>query len=192
MSPRTKATPDKELSAISAILSALQGLEGDSIQRVLDYVFERLSLSRGPLKPTATAFGGSVFPPSVSGGEPAAENRRISIRDLKDEKQPDSSNQMAALVAFYLSELAPPDERKDAVSAADLEKYYKQARFHLPNALHKTLPNAARAGYFDQIGPGRFRLNPVGYNLVVHNLPRSEGSSKGTSQKRKKKTAAKR
>ena len=192
MSPRAKATPDKELSAISAILNALEGLQGDSIQRVLDYVFERLSISRGPIKPSVTAFGGSsLFPPSVSSSEPSAENRRISIRDLKEEKKPDSSNQMAALVAYYLSELAPPDERQDSVAAADLAKFYKQAKFHLPSALHKTLPNAARAGYFDQIGPGRYRLNPVGYNLVVHNLPRTDGSAKGPSQ-RKKKRASKR
>jgi len=189
MSPRAKANPDKELSAISAILNALEGLQGDSIQRVLDYVFERLSISRGPQ--TVSTFGGMPFPPSVS-SEPAGDNRRVSIRDLKDEKKPDSSNQMAAIVAYYLSELAPPGERQDSVAASDLSKYYKQAKFHLSSALHKTLPNAARAGYFDQIGPGRYRLNPVGYNLVVHNLPRIEGSSKVTSQRKKKTTASKR
>ncbi len=36
---------DRELDAISAILRALEGLDGESIQRTLKYVFDRLSLA---------------------------------------------------------------------------------------------------------------------------------------------------
>jgi hypothetical protein len=91
---------------------------------------------------------------------------------------------MAALVAYYLSELAPDGERKDEISAADLEKYFKQAAFRLPRSLRMTLPNAAAAGYFDGAGAGRYRLNPVGYNLVVHGLPRSQETGKTTRRSR--------
>jgi hypothetical protein len=107
----------------------------------------------------------------------------ISIRDLKDEKKPKSSNQMAALVAYYLSEVAADPDRKSSVNTADLEKYFKQAGFKLPNILSGTLPNAAAAGYFDSIGGGLYRLNPVGYNLVAHGMPRDQGSA-STSGKR--------
>jgi len=41
-----KGKADRELEAIGAILRALEGLDGESIQRVLDYVFGRLSISR--------------------------------------------------------------------------------------------------------------------------------------------------
>ncbi len=158
---------------MAAILDALKGLEGESIQRVLDYVMGRLSLNR-PTRPSLS----STAPSSVPGD--VAKTRQASIRDLKEEKQPESSNQMAALVAYYLSELAPGGERKDEISAADLEKYFKQAAFRLPISLRMTLPNAAAAGYFDSAGTGRYRLNPVGYNLVVHGLPRGQETGKPT------------
>ena len=41
---RTSNSADRELAAISSILQALDGLDGESIQRVLDYVFDRLSI----------------------------------------------------------------------------------------------------------------------------------------------------
>jgi len=162
---------DPELSAINVILEALSGLEGESIQRVLDYVFGRLSIARS---------AGAVVRPNmatgaVSASEPTASAtaRRQSIRDLKEEKRPQSANQMAALVAYYLSEI---EGTSDSITASDLQKYFKQGGFKLPKSIPQALPNAAAAGYFDAIGEGRYRLNPVGYNLVVHNLPRDENS----------------
>jgi hypothetical protein len=98
---------------------------------------------------------------------------------------------MAALVAYYLSELTSKDERKDEITSADLEKYFKQAAFRLPRSLRMTLPNAAAAGYFDSAGAGRYRLNPVGYNLVVHGLPRSQEAAKSTRVRSKPKNVKK-
>jgi hypothetical protein len=94
---------------------------------------------------------------------------------------------MAALVAYYLSELAPDVENKHEISAADLEKYFKQAAFKLPRSIKQTLPNAAAAGYFDSAGGGRYRLNPVGYNLVVHGLPRGPQTAKSSHARKTKK-----
>jgi hypothetical protein len=168
---------------MGAIIGALEGLEGESIQRVLDYVMGRLSLSR----PTRTAsLSAPVTAPLPGDGGKA---RQASIRDLKEEKQPQSLSQMAALVAYYLSELAPEIERKHEINAADLVKYFKQANFKLPKSMPQTLPNAAAAGYFDGTGSGRYRLNPVGYNLVVHGLPRGQETTKPARSKRTKKKA---
>jgi hypothetical protein len=169
---------------MGTILRALEGLEGESIQRVLDYVLGRLSISR----PTrASSLAAPVAAPLPADG---GKVRQISIRDLKDEKQPESLNQMAALVAYYLSELAPSGEQKDEINSSDLEKYFKQAGFKLPRSIYQTLPNAAAAGYFDGTGGGKYRLNPVGYNLVVHGLPRgSETKKPSRAMKAKKKKA---
>jgi len=179
----TKNSTDRELAAISSILRALNGLDGESIQRVLDYVFGRLSISAPrQVKPASsvTTLGPTVVESGLA--------RRPSIRDLKEEKQPDSSNQMAALVAYYLSEIVNNDERKEAINTADLEKYFKQAGFKLPKSLPKTLPNATAAGYFDPAGNGLYKLNAVGYNLVVHGLPRSHAATaKHTRQRSKRK-----
>jgi hypothetical protein len=101
-----------------------------------------------------------------------SSSRQVSIKDLKEEKLPESSNQMAAIVAFYLQEVAPENERESTITASDIEKYFKQARFNLPKNIRMALPNAAAAGYLDSVGGGAYKLNPVGYNLVAHGLPR--------------------
>jgi hypothetical protein len=155
-------TADRELKAIGIILAALDNLDGDSIQRVFDYVFSRLSIGGARLPRTAVPSAG------VSGLESSEQRlgRAPSIRDLKDEKQPESLNQMAALVAYYLSEMLTGDERKGSITTADLERYFKQAGFKLPKQMSMTLPNATAAGYFDALGNGIYKLNPVGYNLI--------------------------
>jgi hypothetical protein len=189
--PRTdgKSGADRELKAIRANLTALEGLDGESLQRVLDYVFGRLSLNTSPRGYSAGA-GYSAGTSHAVAHQPesaTSDSRITSIRDLKDQKQPGSSNQMAALVAFYLSELAPPGERRQEVTSDDLQKYFKQAGFRLPGEMRKTLPNAAAAGYFDGLGGGRYKLNPVGYNLVVHGLPRGAGESPKAPKRKAKK-----
>jgi hypothetical protein len=180
---RTTNSADRELAAISSILKALNGLDGESIQRVLDYVFGRLSIN---VPRHVKAVGSMTQQPAAAEPSPI---RRASIRDLKEEKQPESSNQMAALVAYYLSEIADSPEQKDAINTADLERYFKQANFKLPKSLPSTLPNATAAGYFDPTGSGLYKLNAVGYNLVAHGLPRANSvTPKRASQKSKKKT----
>ena len=166
---RAKNSADRELAAISTILKSLEGLDGESIQRVFDYVFGRLSITAPRLiKPVSN----TVMPHAIVAE--ASHGRRISIRDLKEEKKPESSNQMAALVAYYLQEVVDSEEQKVAINTADLERYFKQASFKLPKSLPSTLPNAAAAGYFDSAGNGLYKLNAVGYNLVVHGLPRAQ------------------
>jgi hypothetical protein len=181
--PPSRSKADKELQAMGKIIGALEGLEGESINRVLDYVLGRLSVGRST---RATSLSQPIV--TAAGGD-AVKARQMSIRDLKEEKQPESLNQMAALVAYYLSEMAPENERREEISSVDLERYFKQAGFKLPKSLRQALPNAAAAGYFDGAGGGRYRLNPVGYNLIVHALPR--GSDTKNKRARPKKASKK-
>jgi hypothetical protein len=110
----------------------------------------------------------------------------MDVKSLKEQKRPSSANEMAALVAFYLSEMVPVRERKTEVEVDDMVKYFKQAGFPLPKAPQVLLQNARNAGYFDLVGGGKYKLNPVGYNLVAHNLPRSQ-SETSTKTKRPRK-----
>jgi hypothetical protein len=181
--PKSASAVDRELAAISSILRALNNLDGESIRRVLDYVFGRLSID-APRHIT----GPASSPAKTISPLEAGPIRRPSIRDLKEEKEPESSNQMAALVGYYLSEMADAQERKDAINASDLEKYFKQASFKLPKALPQTLPNATAAGYFDAAGNGLYKLNAIGYNLVAHGLPRTHAASKKRTPKAGKKS----
>ena len=114
----------------------------------------------------------------------------IDIRSLKEQKEPRSANEMAALVAYYVSELLPPDEQRTVITAADIEKYFKQANYRLPGRVAQALPDAARAGYFDAVDRGQYRLNPVGYNLVAHGMPSRAADASGARPARSRKRAA--
>ena len=78
---------------------------------------------------------------------------------------------MACVVAYYLAELAPSDERKDTVRVADLEKYFKQANYKLPEKMEQLPIDAKRAGYLENVGRGEYKLTRVGYNLVTQSMP---------------------
>lgn len=175
---------DPELYAMQQVIKALESLETDARTRVLAYVFQRLGLSLTSLNPSSLS---SEMQPPVPVASPASTGPAApivaDIRSLKEAKQPKSDNQMAALVAYYLKEVAPSNDRKDAISQEDIEKYFKQAGFPLPNRPSMTLVNARHAGYFDPAGVGSYRLNPVGHNLVAHGLPSPSGEGNRRAKK---------
>ena len=179
-----------EVSAIGVVLESLEPLSGPSRERVMDYVARALDIAQ----PTAARSPARSFPfePEQQATEPvrAANSTLSDIRSLREAKNPRSAVEMAALVGYYLSDLAPQDERKDSVDAADMERLFKQAQYPLPSRIGNTLPNAASAGYFDTVGRGKYRLNPVGYNLVAHGLP-AGGADPGAAKRKPRKAAAK-
>ena len=160
---------DRELDAIGAIIGLLTPLNEAERSRVLEYVLKRLQMAtvRAPAT-SSREIAGSAVPPTIT--RPVAD-----IRTLTAEKQPRSANEMVALIAYYLSELAPEGERSETVSPETIRRYFKMAGFPLPTVLRNVLPNASAAGYLQNVSRGEYRLNPVGYNLVVHGLPRSGG-----------------
>src|SRR5207302_4043805 len=124
MGDQRQGKGDRELRAIGTILAALEELDGESIQRVFDYVSNRLSINFG----RALSIPAKTSVASGPLGEPShLAQRTISVRDLREQKRPESSNQMAAIVAYYLSEVAESTERKESINASDLERYFKQA-----------------------------------------------------------------
>ncbi len=167
-----KADATKTLGqAIDAIIDALGSLDEASQATAIRAACDHLKI-----RPPDNL---AVRHTSPSGIPPLSEAAVVStgptdIRALKQQKQPSSANEMAALIAFYLSEVVPEAERKTAVEQEDMTKYFKQAGFPLPKAPQVLLTNAKNAGYFDAVGSGKYRLNAVGYNLVAHNLPRTQ------------------
>jgi hypothetical protein len=156
---------DKELEAMGSILAVLTALTEGERGRVLDYVLDRLQMTTV----RAQAAGPQESPSStVLSTRPATD-----IRSLTAEKQPRSAIEMVALIAFFLSEMAPESERRATVNVDAIRRYFKMAGFPLPSVLRNVLPHASSAGYLENVSRGEYRLNPVGYNLVVHGLPRS-------------------
>ncbi|HEV7683503.1 MAG TPA: hypothetical protein VGO68_15350, partial [Pyrinomonadaceae bacterium] len=87
--------------------------------------------------------------------------------------------------------VVPEDERKETISAKDLDTYFRIAEFKLPAQQKFNLNNAKNAGYLDSAALGEYKLNPVGYNLIVHSMPHSGKSSSKKSGKRSGKKAGK-
>lgn len=165
--------------AIDQIIDVLNALDPDARHTAIDAACSYLGIAprRGQAPPAPPPPASTLTPslhatPLPSGGE---TRKRVDIRSLKEQKQPLSAKQMACLVAYYLQELAPDDERKQTVSNQDIEKYFKQAGFKLPKALEQVLRDAKTSGYFESVGRGEFKLNAVGYNLVAHSLPKKKG-----------------
>ena len=96
---RQPAGQDKELQAIGAMISLLQPLDEEERGRVLEYVLKRLDM--------ATVRPAAVVSEKLPTAVPSTPQAITDIRTLTAEKQPRSANEMAALVAYYVSELAP-------------------------------------------------------------------------------------
>ncbi len=172
---------DHEIEAIKRVLEALTPLSERARISVIEYAAKRLDLS---------TFQFEKAPRGGSGTEPIKESdtsgRPLHIKAFKEQKQPRSANEMAALVAYYLANLAPSNQRKETVNQKDIETQFKIAEFPLPRQVRATLPNAKNAGYFDLVGDGEYKLNAVGHNLVAHSMPRPKiQKAKGRSGKKK-------
>ena len=169
--------------AIDEVISALGPLDKPVQVTAIRAACEHLGLqmqlpvvSQSKEGSSAAENDADVTPATQPAGSSQATDSPTTAADIssfREEKKPKTAVEMACLVAYYLESLAPVEERKKKIGKADLEKYFKQARHMLPKRIEQVLVDAKAAGYFDSAGRGQYELNPVGYNLVVHTLPRS-------------------
>ncbi len=180
----TEMEADKEIKAIADILASLEGLDLQARERVFKYVIERMGVQvkmpSTPFLETSYLKEGLDRPFSPN----SAPGLSSDIRSLKDQKQPETAIQMAVLVAYYLQEVASPEERKESIGVDDIQKYFKQAGFALPKIPISALKNAKAAGYLESADRGTYKLNPVGYNLIAHGLPSKGGAVNGKRSKK--------
>lgn len=158
--------------AIDEIVNALQSVDPKSrptaIKAACEVLEIDLTLSTIPAAKAEQPLGSSTGSSSL--------HPTTDIRSLKERKQPSNSQEMACLVAYYLQELAPAEDRKNEIGTEDLDKYFRQAEYPLPKSIAQVLVDAKASGYFDRPKQGVYKLNPVGYNLAVHGLPRKSVS----------------
>ena len=189
--------PIPEVEVIKVLLRTLGPLKPDDRANVLDFVFRKLGIKAPGLTKEDVSEAGEdlaeLLEVATPGGSAEPGSRAADIRTLKERKKPKSANQMVALIAYYLEHLAPEGERRAYITADDVRPLFNQANFELPNAPPSmTLINAKNAGYLNQVGKGRYRLNPVGHNLVAYKLPKEGTDKSGGGKKRaSKKQAAK-
>lgn len=170
--------------AIDGVIDALKSLDDASRLTVIKAACDHLKIAMPKLS-DADGLGNVERQAHI-------KDRISDITTFRQEKQPASGNEMAAVTAYFLSELAPADEQKKEVRTEDMEKYFKQAGYPLPQQPAMLLQNAKNAGYFDSASRGGYKLNAVGYNLVAHNLPRGSTASPVPARRRaKRKTGPK-
>jgi len=183
---------EKELAAIRAITSSLEPFEADARLRILQYATQHLGISAGAATPPNDSSSGNAESSNAGIQSPKISPPRVvDIRTFRNEKQPKTDMQMAAIVAYYLAELAPSESRKDTITPNDISEYFKQAGHPLPKRPRATLNNARAAGYFETGEEGGFKLNPVGHNLVAHGLPKSGDNDGPKPRKKAKKSVTK-
>ncbi len=175
-----------EIQALETVLSTLAPLDDGTRRRVLGYVQQRFGVA--PAEQPAAEPPQGAQPESGPSEGPAGPDVISDIRTLKDQKRPKSAIEMAVLVAYYVSEVAKPDERKSTIGTADITKYFKQGDYPLPRQPRVILHRAKNAGYLDPSDRAQYKLNPVGHNLVAHGLPRS-GTKRTTTTRRAKSRA---
>ena len=161
---------------IDEILTTLKSLDENDRLIAVQAACKHLKISV-PIASPATGTSNAGDNGSETSNEDFSESPSspvANIRTLKEEKQPKTATEMACIVGYYLDALALPALRKQEIGSNDIEKYFKQARYPLPKRKEQVLVDAKASGYFDSAGLGRYRLNPVGHNLVVHTLPRSK------------------
>ena len=191
----TSDTQDSELAAIRAIVEAISPLEPDARVRALAYVIERFEINfkvRPGTQPETVSRMSQAQ--QLEGAPPPGPAHVADIRSLTALKAPKSAIEMAALVAYHLQYEAPLEERKEAITADDVKKYFHLAKFRLPGNAPMTLVHSRNAGYLDQQDRGHYKLNAVGYNLVMHRLPggSTPNSTISPATKRKGKARKKR
>lgn len=171
---KAKSDKSREIEAIAAIVEALEPLDPQARRRALLYAINVFSVDLTAQHHKSPSILEHNVEKSVLGKPIGAQQTLKDIRTLTQEKSPRSAVEMAALAAYYLSEEAP--DKKEIFEVEDLKRLFKQGGFHLPTKPEMTLVHAKNAGYLDSLGKGKYKLNPVGYNLVVHGLP-TEGDA---------------
>ncbi len=179
-----KISLESEGKAIQDISKILKPLDIASKKNVVEYVFKSLGLNQhldhsNDTTPEKSSVSNSIF---AQQNEPLT--KVMDIRSFAIQKKPKTTVQKIALVGFYLSEIAKEDEKAEQFRVNDIEKYFKQAGFKLPANVSVELSRTKDAGYIEKTQKGKYKLNPVGYNLIAYTLPDQSNSKKNKSHKK--------
>jgi len=178
--------PSDDLEAVRIISEALKAFDDKEKDRIIRWARERLGLQQDQAIQT------SVLPAQQSSNTPI-QVHSSDIKTFVDSKNPRNDVQFAATIAYYYRFEAPENERKEAITSADLQEACRKAkreRFEKPSM---TLNNAHKLGLLDKTGErGNFTINSVGENLVAMTLPQQTSTPKiARRQKPKAKPATK-
>jgi len=158
--------PPDDLEAVRIINAALQGFPKEDQERILRWVREKLGLTIKADK------GGAREKPLVIENKPVGD--LSDIKSYVQQKKPQTDNEFAVVVAYFHRFKAPEGERKEEITAEDLQDAARKADYTRLIRPIDTLHNAFKRGLLDKGGGrGLFKINTVGENLVAMALPLS-------------------
>jgi hypothetical protein len=175
-----------DLEAIRSIVETLQGFEAKEQERIIRWSREKLGLSVSTASAPAQQLVGQqqIQPPQIP--------ETIDIKTFVSRKNPSTDKQFAATVAYYYRFVAPQEQRKDCISADDLQDACRRVGRHRLKKPNQTLINTHHSGLLDKGSEtGMYSLNTVGENLVAMTLPTSEKTPKIKRKKTKHQKASK-
>src|SRR5680860_34934 len=180
--------PKDDLEAVRLVAEALDGFEAGDQERILRWAREKVGLATGPA--VARVISDTAAPEKVAVAiQAGSAGHGTDIKSFVASKNPGSDVQFVATVAYYYRFEATEAERKDFITAEDLQEAARKVnrgRFTRPS---QTLLNAHKLGYLDKGGEkGAYQLNTVGENLVSMALP-SDGSRPRTTRANPRKNA---
>lgn len=180
------AKQSDDLEAVRVICEALHPFEPPTQQRILRWVIERIGLQSSVIEREQRAMGDEPVAAEPISSQPTTPPALTDIKSFVAEKKPRSDNEFAATVAYYYRFVAPEPERKEAITAQDLQEACRlvgRVRMSRPG---QTLINAHHRGLLDKPGdPGAYTVSTVGENLVAVTLPAEGGRAAApNSQKR--------
>ena len=184
----TKPTLD-DFDAVKAVVTALEGFDAKTQERILRWTREKLGLAGTALESVTP----SLHRVTAAQPTPQALLTPPSTTDIKTfvaAKDPKSDTQFAATVAYYYRFEAPPDQRKDSITGEDLQDACRKVgRARFPRVA-QTLVNTHAQGLLDRGERGAYSINTVGENLVAMALP-TDGASKSIPRSSNRKTTRK-
>lgn len=177
-----------DLDAVRKLAEVLSPFDAENQERIIRWAREKLGLpTQGP--------DPSKKERSSWSAETTKQEEPAGLKDIKTfvtEKNPTSDNQFAATVAHYYRFVAPQADRKDFITADDLQQACRltgRNRFPRPA---QTLINAHTNGLLDKgANRGEYVISTVGENLVAVSLPGNTpvaAQRRGTKARRKKTT----
>ena len=177
-----------DLDAVRALVDTLSQFDSQEQERIIRWAREKLGLADAPLQPAgpnrppATPVDSGDASPIPRAPTPTATN----IKSFVAAKAPASNNEFAATVAYFYRFEAPEAERKESITAEDLQEACRLAGRSRLTRPAQTLVNAHTSGLVDKAGErGAYGISTVGENLVAMTLPSGANTPSRTSNARR-------
>lgn len=144
---KNMTNPPDDLEAVRNVTKALEPFDEETRERIIRWVREKLGLP-------SVDHGTNKVPAQIIHQPPTPSVKHKDIKTFVDEKNPVTDIHFAATVAYYFKFEAPEAEKKNSISADDLQEACRKVgrdRFKKPSW---TLNNAHKAGLLDRAGAG--------------------------------------